>query len=119
MINTFDNLPDGSVYHVSGVIRNSGKGFKVLDDKTHEPLNVIDVISGKRSVHITYPKANKTISFIITTDETYAREGIQLGASVARDKAKVYFYGLDKKLKTTSDLIVPNSNFWFIGTFRK
>lgn len=67
--------------YVAGVLRNTGDGWYVLNDATHEPLNIASVSNDARSITIAYGRQFSTIrTFLITADETYAvRHGLVCG----------------------------------------
>ena len=77
---------------VSGVIRNDGTGWKLIDDIYHTGINIDSVSNDDSKITVDYTSigATKVISFLIGCDETYASLGYSVGSSVANTKAEIY-----------------------------
>lgn len=76
---------------VAGAIRPSAEGsWYVIDDDGHQPLNVagVDVRGDVVTVHFSV-SGSQVITFVATPDETLARQGYRVGASVSRDEARI------------------------------
>lgn len=104
---------------VAGTIRNTGDGWEVLTDTGHEPLHVSSVTNDslKITIHHSF-KAKKVVSFTITPDETYMKEGMKSGASVGLDKTVVFLSREGEKVYLNPNSVVNSKgNFWFQGIF--
>jgi hypothetical protein len=75
---------------VSGAIRNID-GVWSLVDGAHKSIAVEGVSVDENFVHIDYPsiEAKDIVSFVVTADETLAREGFEAGASVGLTRASI------------------------------
>ena len=106
---------NAQAFEVYGTIRNTGKGFEVINDAEHKPLNICNVITTKTTVSFDFcgNKAKFVHTLIITPDETYAIKGVLAGASVGLDKAVIQFG--NGKLINPQTLTESSGNFWIYG----
>ncbi len=77
---------------VSGVIRNEGSGWELIEDSFHTGINIDSVSNDASKITVDYTSigATKVISFLVGCDETYASLGYSVGSSVAKTKAEIY-----------------------------
>lgn len=99
---------------VACVIRNDGTGWKMIQDGTHQPLNVASVTSDTSYITISLPfTANKILSAVVTPDEVFAKEGVVFGNSVGRDSIIITAYAAPKTVG--GYLSYNGTNFVFSG----
>ena len=65
-----------------GVCINTAGVWSLLNDASHTFLNLTSATTVSNRLQVSYPTVGKVISFICTPDETYAQNGISMGASV-------------------------------------
>ena len=115
---------DKDVRIVSGVLRNSGEGWQLIEDRSHSSLNCNSVYSVDSAGFITVDysgiNAKSVISFIAVPDESFAKDGYSCGASVGLEYSNIYLYrnidGINEEVEA-SELVSETGNFWFIGIF--
>ena len=74
---------------VAGVIRNSGAGWFIIDDALHKNVNISSV-SSTSTIQVNYNKTfEKITSLIAASDETLAKKGVMVGASVGNSNALI------------------------------
>lgn len=77
---------------VACAIRNTGSGFAFIDDATHKTLGVSSISQGAEAVTINYDfTATQVISLVVTPDDTFAKLGYTVGASVGLSSATINF----------------------------
>jgi hypothetical protein len=110
----------GELLTVAGALRNDGKGWQVISDTEHSPLNIAEVTTKDGMIEVTYTfKAERVISLIAAPDEALARNGYGAGASVGLDKARISLAkggAVDPWRVSTKE--VPWSNLWVYGVFK-
>lgn len=116
---TYQNTRDDGIYMVACVIRNTGSGWFLLDDAGHKPLNVNSIAENTVSVILDFPVSNFIYSLVVTPDETYALQGINVGASVSTNQITIQFSDKDGNQISPSILTNPSGNFWVMGFFNK
>jgi hypothetical protein len=109
---------------VAGVLRSEDdQGWYVINDKGHTPINVQSVKAEGGLIVITYSKEFESIhSFIAVPDETFAKAGLHIGASVGRSKAKILVskYIEGKVVPIDASKIRSKwGNIWIYGLFDK
>lgn len=79
---------------IAGALRNDGAGWQFISDGAHNPMNVSSVsITDALTLRVNFAGTNaKVISGLVTTDESYARLGLQVGASVAANYMDINGY---------------------------
>jgi hypothetical protein len=104
---------------VSGVIRNTGDGWELITDDFHDSINVESVSNGKLAITVNHSfTAKKVVSFVVTPDETFVKEGLTAGASVGLDKTNIYLTKLGSNSYSDPNKIINSKgNFWFQGMF--
>lgn len=104
---------------VAGVLRNDGRGWYALADDHHAPLNIASVHTNPNNIEVRFTfRAQKVLTFIATPDETLARQGLSVGASVDTDRARVYLArGRMLDPMTIDTARYPWSNLWVYGLF--
>jgi hypothetical protein len=106
-------------YLIGGVIRNSGDGWKLINDKEHEPLNMTSVETTDTSIIVHYKGAKEVISLNVTPDETMASEWYTMGASVGLDFSIISVYDKNLNLVNPKKYISSSGNIWINGIFKK
>lgn len=112
----------GPTVTVAGVIRSlDERGWHAIDDSTHSPLNIeaVEVKNGLIIVRYGF-KASKIHSFVVAPDETFAKEGLLVGASVASDHARILVSQIVAGTPRVIDASTIRSklgNFWIYGVF--
>ena len=104
---------------IAGVIRNSGNGWKLIQNETHETIGIKNVTQDDEKITITYDENKKVNALSTTVDETMANEGYKVGASVGVDKTWIYIYDKDNKPVNPNDYSNSKGNIWVEGIFRK
>lgn len=104
---------------VAGVIRNNGNGWEIIRDSGHESLHVKSVSNNNLTITIEHSfKASKVVSFMVTPDETFVKEGLTAGASVGLDKTFIYLSKSGSNAYSDPARVVSaKGNFWFYGMF--
>lgn len=115
---------DKNIRLVAGVIRNSGDGWQLIEDKNHSSLNCdsVYIVDDGKCVTVDYSELNvkKVVSFVVCPDETFASLGYTCGASAGTDYTNIYIYENSEGvvLNIEPSLVVSETgNFWFIGVF--
>tara|TARA_R110000822_G_scaffold46670_3_gene124189 strand:- start:7065 stop:7853 length:789 start_codon:yes stop_codon:yes gene_type:complete len=75
-----------------GVCVNTAGVWSLLNDASHTFLNFTSATTASNRLRVNYPTVGKVISFICTPDETYAANGISVGASVGLSFSNLYLY---------------------------
>ena len=75
-----------------GVCVNTAGTWALLNDASHTFLNFTSATTTSNRLRVNYPTVGKVISFICTPDETYAANGISVGASVGLSHSTLYLY---------------------------
>ena len=75
-----------------GVCINTSGVWSLLNDATHTFLNLTSATTVSNRLRVSYPTVGKVISFTCTPDETYAQNGISVGASVGLSHSTLYLY---------------------------
>ena len=104
---------------VSGVIRNEGNGWELIQDDSHETIGIIDVSEDSEKIIIKYDEFSKVNSLIATPDETMASEGYVVGASVGVSETWISVYDKNGELVKPIDYINNSGNIWIQGVFKK
>jgi len=95
---------------VAGTIRNTATTWATINDAAHTPVGVTSVTQTATAVEINYPPATKIVTFVCGTDETYAMQGLRVGASVGLDKAVLQMSLTD--VHRISDMLTWNGSSW-------
>ena len=75
-----------------GVCINTAGTWSLLNDASHTFLNLTSATTVSNRLQVNYPTVGKVISFTCTPDETYAQNGISVGASVGLSSSTLYLY---------------------------
>ena len=75
-----------------GVCINTAGTWSFLNDASHTFFNLTSATTVSNRLRVSYPTVGKVISFTCTPDETYAQNGISMGASVGLSSANVIMY---------------------------
>jgi hypothetical protein len=74
-------------------IRNTGTGFKIIDDNEHDPLGISSISNDNDKIVLNYDfTASRVLSLVITPDETMSKNGIIAGGSVGLALTNIYVY---------------------------
>jgi hypothetical protein len=108
---------------VAGVIRSiDDKGWFVINEGLHTPINIerVEVIQGHIIIH--FPFSASTIhSFIVSPDETFSKEGYIVGAAVTKKAACI---AVSRVINgnvvpiDASSIRSQTGNLWIYGLFR-
>lgn len=107
---------------VAGVIRSIDEnGWFVINDERHTPLNInrVEVRQGYIIIHFTFA-ASTIHSFIVSPDETFAKDGYFFGACVYRDWAGIAVSRvIDGKVEPVDASTIRSNvgNLWIYGLF--
>lgn len=107
---------------VSGTIRNTKQeGWFVINDVTHESINIKSVKESNGVVVIEFPFiASKIHTFIASPDDSLAFNGYFIGSSVTTKSASILISKISNgKIKQidADDLNEPYNNIWIYGLF--
>jgi hypothetical protein len=103
---------DNQKYRLIGApIRNDGTGWKYIEDESHAKtgLSTISVTGNKIQVDYDFT-ATKVASLVVTPDETFAKNGIVVGASVGKTNALIEMSS-DLSLEVTTGGVASISSF--------
>lgn len=84
---------------IAGVIRNSGTGWRLIDDANHQPINIDSVsVDSANNIVINYGfTASKVLSLVVTPDDTFAKS-YTCGASVGLSTATIALYTIPRTI---------------------
>ena len=115
-LNNLNHDNNKQIYVVAGIARLSGGSWELIDNATHDKINVgalTTISSGGFTVPFALPNGDsvsKVITFVTSVDETYISNGVLgAGASVSLTDADVYIGGQLSNLKTPQ----TTWEFWF------
>jgi len=101
---------------IAGTIRydRHTADWHVVNDDTHRSIGIASVSATERGVMVVYDcsKMDFVVTFIATTDETYAKHGVFVGSSVGLDRAFVEVNTGDKSLDSED---FETANIWIYG----
>jgi hypothetical protein len=106
---------------VSCALRNTGTGWTVINDSGHTPSGCSGVVQRADHLELQHDVgAVRVSSLTVTVDETYAKAGLRVGASVGFTLSRIYLYSgaagtasLDPATLTAS-----TGNLWVYGLLR-
>lgn len=104
---------------IAGVIRNSGDGWTLIRNETHESIGIKEVTQDNEKITIKYDANKRVNALSCTVDETMASEGYRVGASVGIDQTWIYIYDKDNKLVDPKNYSNNSGNIWIEGIFKK
>lgn len=77
---------------IQGAIRLENGTWSVISDTTHAPLNIGSIVPDAFGVKVNFGFTAKNVrSLIAVPDETYTKQGVTVGASVAKDSVYLQF----------------------------
>jgi hypothetical protein len=101
---------------VAGAIRNTGNGWQTISNSSHQPINISKIETGKDKIVIHHPvNAKKVVTFIATSDETMAKDGLIVGISGGLNYSYVYIFDRDGNSVSPKDYCESGSNIWIYG----
>lgn len=101
----------------AGVIRNSGDGWKYIDDNVHNNINFKTIEETENNeIKVTYTDSKKVGSMLVGTDEFLASKGVTCGASVGDYQALIKCYAPFNGSIGGNGGLVINNNEWFQNT---
>jgi hypothetical protein len=88
---TFTSNEGDTYMQLSAAIRNSGGGWQLIDDGSHEPLGVSIGAVTASSIEVVFPAVIQVCSFVVGPDETFAKAPYKatFGASVGLARALI------------------------------
>ena len=97
------------------------RGWFVVNDENHKPINIgrIEIVKGFIRIYYTF-NASTIHTFIATPDETLAANGFFLGARVSKNYANILVSRLENgvvRLVDASSIRSDTGNIWFQGLF--
>ena len=109
---------------VAGVLRSADeRGWYAINDEEHRPINIGSVKAEKGLIVVNYIKELGPINtFIAVPDETFAKEGFFLGASVNSKQARILVSKVEDGKVLTIDASTIRSkwgNIWIYGLFEE
>ncbi|MEU6491080.1 hypothetical protein ABZ890_11885 [Streptomyces sp. NPDC046984] len=106
---------------VSCALRNTGTGWAVIDEASHEPSGVTGLVTHPDHLELQHAVgAVQVSSLAVTVDETYAKTGLRCGASVGLDLSNIYLYSGTAGGAPLNPTTVQaaNGNLWIQGYLR-
>lgn len=106
---------------VSCTIRNTGSGWAVINDGGHTPSGCAGVVTHPDHLELQHPVgAVRVSSLTVTPDETFARAGLRVGASVGFDLSNLFLYSGAAGSAPLDPATVssPTGNLWVYGLLR-
>ena len=102
-----------STYGVFAIIRPDENGkWYILDDKNHSPIGIVSVAQFTDRIEVYYEHDYQDIYWsAVTPDDSLNLMDIDVGASVDRDKTKI-FLAKSGKLINPSEVNMPVANIW-------
>lgn len=108
---------------LSAVLRNTGNGWHILEDKGHRPTSITRVTTHANRLEIAHPiNALRVSSMQVTPDEALAARGLRVGISAGLDLCFLYLYtappptdGGPAKPANPATIAVPDGNLWITG----
>ena len=109
---------------VAGVLRSEDeRGWYAIDNDNHRPINIGSVKAERGLIVVNYIKELGPINtFIAAPDETFAKEGFLLGASVSRNQARILVSKVEGGKVFPIDASTIRSkwgNIWVYGLFEE
>ena len=102
---------------VAGVLRNTGAGWKLLEDEAHEALNLARVVDMGTYLRLDYGRSFlKVGALVVAPDETFAQEGVRAGASVGLMYSNIWMYRADGQMVVPAGLTSRTGNWFVHGT---
>lgn len=105
---------DGKRYgFIAGACRNEGDGFQAIENTAHTTVGPVSFLTDSTQVTMSYPARShvKIVALVVGPDETFASEGITVGASVGNEEAFVRFGG---EVKVANALRYVSGTTWTI-----
>ena len=105
---------DGKKYKIVACsIRNSGAGWETIEDENHASVNVGSVSNDNSIIQINFNfTATKICSLVVTPDETFAKLGYVVGASVGTNTALIE---VRQPQKTIGGYVAYNGVSWSVS----
>lgn len=119
LLQTVSLAPGKGGIGYAGVIRRDNTGWFYVDDANHENINFTTVSenTATHDIRIEYKKGTKVGSLVAVPDETFAKFGIVMGASVGDFFSLIRSYApLDGYLTVNPSSVSVSVNELFTGT---
>ena len=101
---------------VAAILRNTGTGWTILSNTTHQPMHITSVTDMGAYLRVHFDQTfTKVASVTVSPDETFAGK-YDAGASVGLSYMNVYLTDHDGTPVTPATLTSPSGNFWITGT---
>ena len=105
-------------YHlITGAIYNNAGTWELVQDGSHEPINVdsVTVVGDELVINYASVGATKVVSFLVGPDERFSQAGIIAGASVSSTEARVRI-GAPLNFSIDMDNGVVTTQDWWAGS---
>jgi len=103
---------------ISCALRNTGAGWAVIADSGHQPSGCGAVVTHADHLELQHDVgAVRVSSLAVTVDETYARSGLRVGASVGFTLSNIYLYtgAAGSPAVNPATISASNGNLWVQG----
>lgn len=111
---------DTNLQTLAGTIRNSGTGWKIINDKGHYPINIIKVETKSDRIVIYHDVNAKQVATItVTPDETMTAGGYRVGVSGGLDYSYIFIYNKEDKLVNPTTYTNSLGNIWIHGLLKQ
>ena len=103
---------------ISCALRNTGAGWAVIADSGHQPSGCGAVVTHADHLELQHDVgAVRVSSLAVTVDETYARSGLRVGASVGFTLSNIYLYSgaAGNAALNPAGVSATNGNLWVQG----
>ncbi|MET4925457.1 hypothetical protein P3L51_24410 [Streptomyces sp. PSRA5] len=99
------------------VLRNSGDGWKILNDAGHSPSGITGVITHPDRLELTHADtAAKVLSVQVKPDEYLTARAYRCGESVGLAASRIYLYkGTSTTPLSPATVVAATGNLWVKG----
>ena len=121
----FDRLGENVLYRkgkydyhlITGAVYNNAGTWELVQDGSHEPINVdsVTVVGDELKINYASIGTTKVVSFIVAPDERFSQAGIIAGASVGADEASIRI-GAPLNFSIDMDNGVVTTQDWWAGS---
>jgi hypothetical protein len=106
---------------ISCAIRNTGSGWTIINDAGHTPSGCQGIVQHADRLELQHDVgAVRVSSLTVTVDETYAKTGLRVGASVGFALSRIYLYSgaAGTAPLDPATVAASNGNLWVYGLLR-
>jgi hypothetical protein len=105
---------------IGGTIYNNGHGWRILNDKDHEPMNLTSIGQTDSCIEIVHNvNASQVVTWIVTSDEVMAKNGYTVGISGGTKHSFIYIYDKNGNVVKPAKYIKSGANIWIYGILAK